>query len=65
MLQTADPFKQWWSLSETRFCRVCEHLFIGRDIRFSGEDDFATHFGCPTPGCKGGFADWEYPRLHL
>jgi hypothetical protein len=23
------------------------------------------HFHCPTFGCKGHWADWEYPELHL
>ncbi len=64
-LQTADPLKQWWAITETRFCAQCEHLFIGREIRFYGEDDYPTHFGCPTPNCDGGFADWQYPQLHL
>jgi len=64
-LQDADPFTQWSSITEIRFCNVCEHPFIGRDIRFYGDEDFPTNFGCPTIGCKGGFADWKYPRLHL
>ena len=64
-LQNADPAKQWWSINETRFCRLCEHLFIGRDIRFWGEDDFPSLFTCPTHDCPGSFEDWEYPQLHL
>jgi len=64
-LRIFDPFTQWWSITEVRFCVVCERPFMGRDIRFFGEDEFPTQFECPTPGCQGGFAEWKHPRLHL
>lgn len=65
LLQAHDPFKQWWTLDEMRFCARCQHLFLGRDIRFFEDDCHVVHFGCPTFDCDGGFEDWQYPRLHL
>jgi len=65
LLQAYDPFKQWWSLDEMRFCARCQHLFLGRDIKFLEDDCQVVHFRCPTFDCHGGFEDWQYPRLHL
>lgn len=65
LLQAHDPLKQWWSLGEMRFCAKCGHLFIGREIKFFEDEDMAVHFRCPTLHCEGGFADWQYPELHL
>ena len=65
LFQTRDPLKQWWSLDEMRFCRKCEHLFIGREIKVFEDDNSVIHFRCPTHGCEGQFHDWEYPQLHL
>ncbi len=60
-----DSHKQWWTLDETRFCKKCEHLFIGRDIKVFEDEKEQIHFRCPTHGCPAGFEDWEYPQLHL
>lgn len=65
LFQISDPDKQWWSLDEMRFCARCEHLFIGRDIKVFEDGEGAVHFRCPTLRCPGGFADWQYPQLHL
>ena len=65
LFQAHDSKKQWWSLEETRFCRKCERLFIGRDIQVLEDGRGGTRFHCPTARCDGGFPDWEYPRLHL
>ena len=65
LFQEHDVQKQWWSLEETRFCRKCERLFIGRDIQVFENGRGGMRFHCPTERCDGGFADWEYPRLHL
>ena len=65
LFQERDPLKQWWSLEELRFCRQCEHLFIGRQIKVFEDEGAGIHVCCPTHGCKGTFADWEYPQLHL
>ncbi len=65
LFQVSDPYKQWWSLEETRFCACCEHLIIGRDIRVLEDETGSIHFRCPTFRCRGGFAEWEYPQLHL
>ena len=65
LFQQHDPFKQWWSLNELRYCARCEHLFIGREIKVFEDDDMVYHFRCPTRGCDAGFADWQYPELHL
>ena len=66
IVQAHDPFKQWWSLDETRFCKKCEHLFIGRDLNILIDDDNETyHFRCPTKDCESSWEDWEYPELHL
>lgn len=65
LFQISDPLKQWWSLGETRFCARCEHLFVGRDIKVFEDAEGVVHFRCPTWRCEGGFADWEYPQLHL
>jgi hypothetical protein len=65
LFQATDPFKQWWSLDEMRFCAKCEHLFLGRDIRLSEDEDGTIQFHCPTLNCPGSWADWEYPELHL
>ena len=65
LFQASDPYKQWWTLEETRFCAKCEHLFIGRDIKVLEDNQGGVYFQCPTPRCVGGFADWEYPQLHL
>lgn len=65
LFQTHDTFKQWWTLDEMRFCAKCEHLFIGRDIKVLTDERENIFFQCPTLGCDGGFADWQYPQLHL
>jgi hypothetical protein len=65
LFQSSDPFKQWWSLNELRFCAKCEHLFLGRDIRLLEDDKGTIRFLCPTEGCEGTWEDWEYPELHL
>ena len=65
LFQSSDPYKQWWSLEETRFCARCEHLIIGRDIRVFEDGSGCVHFRCPTLRCEGGFGAWEYPQLHL
>jgi hypothetical protein len=65
IIQRHDPLKQWWSLDELRFCRKCEHLIIGRDIRVLRDEDDVYYFHCPTDDCDGGWEEWEYPELHL
>ena len=65
LFRECDPCKDWWSLEELRFCNRCEHLFIGRDIRVLEDEDGNVHFRCPTHDCDGGWAEWEYPQLHL
>jgi hypothetical protein len=65
LFQASDPYKQWWSLNEMRFCAKCEHLFIGREIIVLEDELGRMHFQCPTPGCPGGWLDWQYPELHL
>jgi hypothetical protein len=65
LFQANDPFKQWWSLEELRFCAKCERLFIGRDIKVLEDENGNITFQCPTRRCLGSFADWEYPQLHL
>lgn len=65
LLQAHDPLKQWWSLDEMRFCAKCQHLFLGREIRFFEDELQVVHFHCPTFDCDGGLEDWEYPQLHL
>lgn len=65
LFQASDPLKQWWSLDEARFCKRCEHLFLGRDIQVLEDEAGQVHFRCPTLRCDGGFEDWEYPQLHL
>jgi hypothetical protein len=65
LFQASDPYKQWWSLEELRFCAKCERLFIGRDIKVVEDVNGNITFHCPTLGCVSSFADWEYPQLHL
>ena len=65
LFQQSDPFKEWWSLGELRFCAKCGHLFTGHDIRISEDKDETIHFHCPTYRCSGQWKDWEYPQLHL
>ncbi len=65
LFQANDPGKPWCSLEETRFCARCEHLFIARQIKVFEDENGRIRFQCPTEGCPGGFADWEYPQLHL
>jgi hypothetical protein len=65
LFQQSDPFKQWWSLDELRFCAKCEHLFIGREIKVLEDDEGALHFRCPTLKCESTWEDWQYPELHL
>ena len=65
LFRDSDPYKQWWTLDETRFCARCEHLFLGRDVRVFEDENGGIHFRCPTFRCDGGFADWQYPQLHL
>ena len=64
LLQRHDR-RQWWSIDEARFCTRCEHLFLGREIRFLEDDDSVVHFHCPTYECEGTLPDWDYPELHL
>ncbi len=65
LFQQSDPFKHWWSLGEMRFCAKCSQLFTGFDIRLEEDGEGKVQFHCPTPGCEGSWADWEYPELHL
>ena len=65
LFQQSDPFKQWWSLDELRYCAKCEHLFIGRDIKVLEDDEGALHFRCPSLKCESNWEDWQYPELHL
>ena len=65
LFRDSDPYKQWWTLDEARFCARCEHLFLGRDIRVFEDERGNVRFQCPTFRCEGGFADWQYPQLHL
>lgn len=65
LFQQSDPLKDWFSLGEMRWCRKCEHLFTGHDIRLSEDDLGEVHFHCPTQGCGGSWPDWQYPELHL
>jgi len=65
LFQAHDPLKQWWSLDELRFCRKCEHLFIGGSIKVLRDDNDGYHFQCPTDECDATWDDWEYPDLHL
>jgi hypothetical protein len=60
-----DPFKQWWSINEMRFCAKCGHLFLGRDIKVLQDENFAWYFQCPTFNCDSSWEDWQYPELHL
>jgi len=65
LFQQSDQFKHWWSLGEMRFCKRCEQLFTGHDIRLTEDEEGEVHFHCPTLDCKGTWKDWEYPNLHL
>jgi hypothetical protein len=65
LLQQSDPLKHWWAVTEMRFCKKCEHLFTGRDIRIIEQENEPPTFHCPTHDCPGTFEDWEYPDLHL
>ena len=65
LFQASDPYKQWSSVGELRFCTKCEHLFSGHDIRIFEDEKGDVHFRCPTLGCEGRWADWDYPQLHL
>ena len=65
LFRASDPYKDWWSLEELRFCAKCEHLFVGREIKVFEDSGGGVHFQCPTHNCVSGFADWEYPQLHL
>jgi hypothetical protein len=65
LFQTHDPYKQWWSLDEMRFCARCGHLFLGRDIQVSQDQEMRFYFQCPTFQCAGDWKDWQYPELHL
>ena len=33
LFQASDPYKQWWTLDEVRFCSKCERPFLGSDIK--------------------------------
>ncbi|EDY18090.1 hypothetical protein CfE428DRAFT_4521 [Chthoniobacter flavus Ellin428] len=48
-----------------RFCKKCEHLFTGHDIRVTLNEDEQVQFHCPTLHCDGKWEDWQYPNLHL
>lgn len=65
LFQQSDPLKFWYSLGEQRWCKKCEHLFTGFDIRLIEDNEGVIHFRCPTLGCEGTWIDWEYPELHL
>jgi hypothetical protein len=65
IVKAHDPFKQWWSLDELRFCKKCEHLFIGREIQIFVDQEENYHFHCPTRDCESSWEHWEYPELHL
>ena len=65
LFQTHDPYKQWWSLDEMRFCARCGHLFLGRDIQVHQDEEMRYYFYCPTFQCTGSWEDWQYPELHL
>jgi hypothetical protein len=65
LFRARDPLKYWWSLDEMRFCGKCEHLFLGRDIKLTEDEEGEVYFHCPTFGCASSWEDWQYPELHL
>ena len=65
LFQASDPYKQWWTLDEVRFCSKCERPFLGSNIKVYEDDAGRVHFRCPTFRCESGWEDWEYPQLHL
>ncbi len=65
LFQDSDPYKQWCTLDETRFCARRKHLFLGRDVRVLEDERGKIHFRCLTFCCEGGFADWQCPQFHL
>ena len=60
MLEQNDPFREWTSLDETRFCTLCERTITGRDIRVSNGSEKPVRLSCPTPGCAGTPYEWVH-----
>ena len=60
VLEQNDPFREWTSLDETRFCILCEKTISGRDIVVSGGSGRPVRLSCPTPGCAGTPYEWVY-----
>ncbi len=65
LLQEHDHHTQWWDLDETRVCRICGHLIIGKNILITLDEKELPHFACPSFKCSGSLDDLDYPRLNL
>lgn len=60
LLQRNDPFREWDSLDETRFCILCEQTISGHDILVTGGGAEPVRLACPTPGCGGTPYEWVH-----
>ncbi len=58
ILRRTDPFREWGSLDETRFCILCEKTFRGRDVCVAEDAAGAVILLCPTPACPGSPYEW-------
>ena len=61
ILRRNDPFREWDSLDETRFCILCEKTITGHDIVVAGgSGEEPVRLTCPTPGCHGTPYEWVH-----
>jgi hypothetical protein len=62
-LRRLDPFRQWRSLDEKRYCLVCGKIITGRQVQVAGgtRGNGALRVSCPTERCNSIPMDWVMP----
>ena len=64
-LRAGDPFREWHSLDDERFCVLCERTFTGRQVRIIRDRSGRFRLRCRTESCKAGPSHWVYPSRPL
>jgi hypothetical protein len=61
ILQQADSFRRWRSVSDRRVCIFCDRVITGSQIVIRRNRAGAYELFCPTAGCRGTPREWVYP----
>jgi hypothetical protein len=63
ILERHDPFRQWRSLDERRYCLMCGEIITGWDIQVIRDKDASEleRVICPTEDCRARPLEWVWP----